>query len=212
MSTNGNNDPDPLDQLPGGPAPTALTPRTWKLHWQSAFLIALSRMPNVSAACRSAGVALSTVYEQREREPAFREAWEEARKIAVEVLEGIAYRRATVGEPKRVTRHRVKRDAAGTLLEEETVEEESVFISNALLITLLKAHRPELYRERYEVRHQGPEGGPIQVEVYRQPDRDRLRELARLALELEEGTVDGEVVSEDDDDAEAGMNGNQGGA
>jgi len=35
--------------------------------------------------------------------------------------------------------------------------------SDTLLIFLLKAHRPELYRETHHLRHSGPDGGPIQL-------------------------------------------------
>jgi hypothetical protein len=171
--------------------PQALTRHEWAAEWKGRFLESLARLPNVSAAARAAGVARTYPYEAAKADPVFAAAWREAEEVGTDLLEQIAVRRATVGEPKRITRRRVKRDADGKVLEEETVEEETVQISNALLITLLKARRPEVYRERFEHRHTGADGGPIEVEVYRRPTRERMLGLAHLAKELELPDVEG---------------------
>lgn len=167
------------------PTTTALEPREWTHPWQAAFLEALALMPNVSAACQRVGVSRPRVYQVRESDPAFAEAWANAVDVGVDLLERIAHARATTGEPKVTTRRTVKKEG-GKVVEEVEVVEETTLISNALLIFLLKAHRPTMYRERIDHRHLGPDGaGPVQVEVYREPTRERMLELAALAQELE---------------------------
>ena len=46
-------------------------------------------------------------------------AWEEAEEVGTDLLEQIALRRATVGEQRRVTRTRTKRDSKGRIIEED---------------------------------------------------------------------------------------------
>jgi hypothetical protein len=125
------------------------------------------------------------VYAARVEDEEFAKAWLEAVDVGVELLERIAHNRAAVGEPKTVTRRTVK-TVDGKVVEETVVEEESVEVSNTLLIFLLKAHRPMMYRERVDHRITGGDGqGPVRVEVYREPTRDRMLELAELAVTLE---------------------------
>jgi hypothetical protein len=38
-------------------------------------------------------------------------------------------------------------------------------MSDTLLIFLLKARRPEVYRERQQIQHTGPSGGPVEITV-----------------------------------------------
>jgi len=47
--------------------------------------------------------------------------------------------------------------------------------SDTLLIFLLKAHRPALYRETVRNEHSGPDGGPIVYDYYRARLQQRLR-------------------------------------
>lgn len=164
---------------------TALEAGEWDASWKGPFLDALSLMPNVSAASRTAGVGRRTVYDARVADEDFAKAWLEAIDVGVELLERIAHTRAAVGEPRKLTRRTVK-TVDGKVVEETVVEEESVEVSNTLLIFLLKAHRPMMYRERVDHRITGADGqGPVRVEVYREPTRDRMVELAQLAVELE---------------------------
>lgn len=64
------------------------------------------------------------MYALRDRDPKFREAWEDALEHGSDRLEDIAHRRARNG-------------------------------SDTLLIFLLKARRPDKYRERSAVEHSG---------------------------------------------------------
>lgn len=61
--------------------------------------------------------------------------------------------------------------------------------SDTLLIFLLKAARPEKYRERYHTEHSGPGGGPIKHE---HQDYSKLtdEELSKAAAELAEKSRD----------------------
>jgi hypothetical protein len=172
----------------------------------SGFLEALARMPNVTAACRLVGVTRNMAYRTARSDAAFREAWREAIEVGVDVLEGIAHRRATTGEPRVETRRRVKRavNDMGELVvvEEEIVTTEITYVSDSLLITLLKAYRPRRFRE-----HAGPHLAPgddldqaqaVAPEddgINRVPTRERMLALAKLALELEPDAVDAKQLS-----------------
>lgn len=133
------------------------------------FLDALRNTCNVRAACNAASVGRSTVYERRESDDTFKGAWDEAEQDGVDLLKAEARRRALLGvdEPVYYQGKRVG------------------FIrrySDALLMFLLKAHEPEVYRERYEVTGAG--GGPVRhrLEVEEIPPTEAERqELTRIA-------------------------------
>lgn len=165
----------------------ALTKRPWPQPWMRAFLVAMTTMPNVAAACRVAGISRNRPYEWAKQDPEFRAAWDEAREIGVDLLERIAHQRATVGEERRTVRRREKRDASGKVIEVEEIVEEFVHVSDGILQTLLKAYRPEKFRERVDHRHSGTgEDGAIVVdEIERRPTRERILGLIKLANELE---------------------------
>lgn len=175
---------------------SAIVDRDWPNPWQRPFLDALSRIPNVSAAVRIVGINYSYAYEARSKDAEFAAAWEEAVNVACDLLEQIAHRRATSGEARRSTRTRRKREAnsqgAMVLVEEETTEIEETHISDTLLQFLLKAHRPEKYRERVDHRHSGGDGGPVVIdEIYRRPTRERMLGLLELAHKHELPVIEG---------------------
>jgi hypothetical protein len=116
--------------------------------WAKKFLERLARTGNVSAACKHAKVPRRTAYERRDREVDFAAVWDEAIEIAVEVLELEARRRAAEGTLRPVFQGGKK---CGAIRE----------FSDTLLIFLLKAHRPEKYRDNMTLRH---EGG-VQLEI-----------------------------------------------
>lgn len=124
---------------------------------QERFLKELARRGNVSAAARKAKVGRRTAYEWYEADAEFAAAWDEALEVAIDALEGEAWRRAQTGVLKPVYQ---RGELVGKVRE----------YSDTLMVTLLKAHRPEKYRERFE--HTGRDGGPVQVQVvYEDPDR-----------------------------------------
>lgn len=115
---------------------TKRTPKK-RREWKKAFLAALAKSPNVSAAARKARIARAAVYEAREDEP-FAKAWDDALASAIDDAEGEMYRRAVKGTRKPVYQGGVK---VGEIQE----------YSDTLLIFLLKAHKPEKYRERMQI-------------------------------------------------------------
>lgn len=124
---------------------------TAKKDWQIKFIKELCRTGNVSAACRKAKVSRKHAYETRQLDVDFAEAWAEALIIATEALEEEARRRAYIGvlepvfyEGKQVAKIRK--------------------YSDTLMIFLLKAHRPDKYRENSRVEHVGDGGGAIKIE------------------------------------------------
>ncbi len=101
---------------------------------------------NVRAACAAAGVGRRTVYDKRQRDPKFAQDWDEALEEACDVLEAAAWKRASGGE------------------------------SDQLLIFLLKAHRPQKFRDRYELT--GASGGPIRITTAEEMSDDDLAAIA----------------------------------
>ena len=117
-----------------------------KLHnhtdWREAFLWELSRSGNVQHSAGVAGVDTKTVYNHRNRSPEFSEAWDEALEDAIQRMEAEAHRRAVHGVDKPVF-HNGKE--CGVVRQ----------YSDVLLMFLLKAKRPEVYRDNVSLQHSG---------------------------------------------------------
>lgn len=105
------------------------------------FLQALRDTCNVSEACREAGISRPTAYAWREN-AAFAAAWADAEQEAIDSLEREAWRRGRDGVDKPV----VHQGVITTTFKE---------YSDRMLEILLKAHRPEKYRERQDVKLSG---------------------------------------------------------
>lgn len=86
---------------------------------------------NVRLSCEAVGIGRTTVYRWRRRWATFAAAWDEAQEDATDILEATAWKRAV--------------DEA----------------SDRLLMFLLKAHRPERFKERVETQLTGKDGAPI---------------------------------------------------
>jgi hypothetical protein len=130
-----------------------LTPKKeWPYPWQTPFLDWLTKRGNVADACRKAKVSRKWAYEVRNADLDFAAAWEEALTEGVELLEGEAYRRAKDGTLKPIYHAGVR---VGTVRE----------YSDTLTIFLLKAHKPEKYRENVRVEHTGKDGNEIVIRV-----------------------------------------------
>ncbi|AMV38784.1 hypothetical protein [Planctomyces sp. SH-PL62] len=117
-------------------------------EWRPGFLDALARCGNVRDACADAGIHRSTAYERRAKDAAFAEAWDDAIDDAADELEQEARRRAVEGT-ERTRFVRTGTDDAGRPVYERISFRE---YSDLLLIFLLKAVRPEKYRDRYDVK------------------------------------------------------------
>ena len=108
--------------------------RTFGARRRGRFLRALAATGNVSAAARAAGIARATAYAARGGDADFAVAWAAALEDAVDALELEARRRAMVGVD---TPHYYGGKVAGRVIK----------YSDSLLMFLLRAHRPERYRE-----------------------------------------------------------------
>lgn len=93
----------------------------------------------MSFACEKARVSRVTAYKHRDRFPKFRAAWDEALEISIDLLETAARFRAFSGplDPQSAT----------------------------LLIFLLKAHRPEKYRDNTKKLPDVPTGRDVMLEA-----------------------------------------------
>lgn len=90
---------------------------------RAAFLHTLATTGQITKAAKAAKVERQTAYNWRKTDPDFARAWDEAIELAADMLEDVAIDRAI-----RPTGY-----------------------SDGLLTLLLKAHKPEKYRERSEV-------------------------------------------------------------
>ena len=148
-----------------------MTPRA---AWRDVFVERLRATGNVTLAAAGAGVSRQSVYRARKRSKKFRRDWVEAHEQAMDLLEGEARRRATG----------VKEDVyyAGRVVGTRTVYD------TPLLMFLLKAHRPELYRDNMKVEHAGgldvTGDRKVTFEFVRPADQ-QARTLAELAAEAE---------------------------
>ena len=68
--------------------------RPSSLTWVGAFLLALSEGLTARESAARAGVAYSSAYAERDHNPALKAAWEEAMRMGIERLEGVAVDRA----------------------------------------------------------------------------------------------------------------------
>ena len=103
-----------------------------------AFLAAFADMGNVSYACTVANVSRSMIYRLVEHDEQFAAAYRQAELASTEALEQEAYRRACKGTPRPVWQGK---ELMGHVQE----------YSDLLLIFLLKARRPDVYRERVDI-------------------------------------------------------------
>lgn len=131
---------------------------------RAAFLQALSETASITKACEISKLPRRTVYNWREADPHFAEAWDEALELGTDALEDEAIRRALHGTDKPVYQGGKR---VGAVRE----------FSDTLLIFMLKAKRPEKYKERTEsqvtVTHRFEE----------MPDDELDREIIALAGE-----------------------------
>jgi|GEM_PF-6763380 len=148
-------------------SPKASRARHDAFAWQTPFLTALRRDPNVSAAARKARVTRQSAYAARVTEgkdgdaltaaQQFAAAWDDAIQEALDSLEAEAWRRSRDGlVRKKFTRggDAIIDPATG----KQYVERE---YSDPLMQFLLRVHR---YGEKKQVEVTGKGGEPIQVE------------------------------------------------
>ena len=103
------------------------------------FLKALTETCNVTAAARQIGMSRRAMYDRRDADTEFAEAWDDAIDQAVDALEEEVRRRALKGVQEPVF-HNGKKCGSITRY------------SDTLAMFLLRAHHPEKYRERFDHR------------------------------------------------------------
>jgi transposase-like protein len=140
-----------------------------------AWLEAFEAEGTVRYACKVAGVGRSTVYEWRQKDEAFALAWADIEEATTEAMEREAYRRAVEG----VTEPLV---SAGKRVCDTTK------FSDTLLIFMLKARRPEKYRDNVRVEH----SGTVQHEVSLPTEIDWHAQVAAVLANV--GAVDSDAV------------------
>jgi metal-dependent amidase/aminoacylase/carboxypeptidase family protein len=121
------------------------------------YLKAVARAGTLTAGCKAARVSPNTVYAWREHDTEFSITEQQMRNALADALEEEAIRRAWRGVNKPVFQ-------GGTLVGH--VRE----FSDTLLIFMLKAVRPEKYRERFDVTSAGE---PI-IKAYPGVELDRV--------------------------------------
>lgn len=125
------------------------------------FLTELAARGNITDACAVAQIGRRTVYEWKAADPAFAADWDTAVNTAVDSAEREAWRRAIEGIDKPLI-GRVGKDQDGVV----TVIKE---YSDAILLRILSAHRPEKWREKSQIEHTGEV-----VKVYAGFDPDKV--------------------------------------
>jgi hypothetical protein len=131
--------------------PTKTTPKkVRKPGWAERFLKRFAECGNVTAAAKYARIHRDTAYERRKTDPEFAKQWHDAETSAVEGLELEAHRRAVKGVLRPVY-HAGKR--VGLIHE----------YSDTLLIFLLKARKPETYRENARIVHASDAANPLEM-------------------------------------------------
>jgi len=107
---------------------------------------------NVSDACEAIGIGRTAAYKWRREDDALRELWDDIVDKHMDALESEIYRRAFEGCNKPVF---YQGEKCGSITE----------YSDSLAQFILKAHRPDKYRENSKIELGGPDGGPLVIEV-----------------------------------------------
>lgn len=123
------------------------------------FLRAFSYNANLTAAAKAAGIARQTPYKWRDEDPEFAAAMEEAEQESIDRLEAHAFRLAYEGV------QRVRHSAGKVVRNDDGTPYIETEYSEGMLALLLKARRPERYKERAVHEITGKGGGPVAVDV-----------------------------------------------
>ena len=134
-----------------------------------------SEYGNLVRVCREMGIHdRDTVYKWRDRDQAFREAFDEAKEAAALFLEDVAYQRAVEGVPK------------GVYYQGNKVDTELEY-DHGLLTTLLKANAPKKFRDNSNLEVTGLQPTVINVGIdLKVLTVEQLRAARDIALALEQ--------------------------
>ena len=120
--------------------------------WRKAFLLVLSETGNISVAAEAAEISRTTAYNLKWKDPEFAAEWKVAEALGVAALEDELLRRAKDGVKEPVF---YKGEAVGYVRK----------FSDTLGIFLLKAKKPDTYRERWHIQQEGKLDATLRVEV-----------------------------------------------
>jgi hypothetical protein len=147
-----------IAQMPVTTLSPPRTPEIWGPEARKTFLEALANTGDVAAAAQAAGLSRATLYARRDRNQAFRKAWDKAMDAALDQLESTLLQRALNGVEKPVY-------YAGK--EVGVVRH----FSDTLAMFLLKGRKPGAY---------GGAAMPAEPEDHGDPNAARLEIEARL--------------------------------
>lgn len=133
-----------------------------------AFLSALADSGNIRQSCEAANVSRTYIYDVRRADPAFAQAWDEAIDDACDLIIAEAHRRAVRGVKVPVYQ-------GGKLVGHKRE------YSDTLLMFLLKAWKPEVYRDPVPGQVREPEPPAMNPEVAEAARRAAVEK----ALEME---------------------------
>jgi hypothetical protein len=117
-------------------------PQARTVKAQALFLVAFAEYLSIRKACEVAGISRSTYYGEWRQSEDFKQRVADAEQDAVDLAAEELLRRAVRGVEKPVFYRGSK---CGAIRE----------FSDTLLLAFMKAHRPELYRDRASVEHSG---------------------------------------------------------
>jgi hypothetical protein len=141
-------------------------------NWsRDGFLAAFEKTGMVSRACEQIGISRQTAYVERQRNEDFAIEWADVEERTTETMEREAYRRAVEGVTEPVV-------SAG----KHVTDVQSY--SDRLLEFMLKARRPEKYRDRVDIKHSGGIEQRVKVDLSKLSD-DELADLERLAAKMD---------------------------
>lgn len=123
--------------------------------WKRLFLSSLGEFPHVGRAAQAAGQPRDFCYRERDADPVFRLAWQEAIEFASDTAEEEVWRRAVKGVPEPIYYQGVQ---CG----------ETRRYSDGLLARLLAAHRPDKWREHKPDR-QAEDVDTVQIRLVPRP-------------------------------------------
>lgn len=141
----------------------------------TAFCAALAETGIVARACKAVGISRQTAYGWRDDIPEFAAAWDKALAVGITALEDEAHRRGFEGVDEGVYHQ-------GVLVDTQRK------YSDTLAIFLLKAHKPEKYRERTNVDVTSSDGALTPVDDTAKAAR--VAQLMALAAQRKEAQDD----------------------
>jgi len=146
------------------------------------FIICLREFGNPTRAAQAAGVTRAVAFNWRRSFPGFAQVWTICMDMAIDDLEGEARRRAFEGVLKPAGWY--KGVAGGRVRE----------YSDLLIMFLLKAYRPDKFKDRIEAMGSGVLGLKIQVTDYSHAEvRSSEKPLSTPVIEGKDDTSEGEA-------------------